>query len=138
MYGLISSGNVLFLGKTNCCSSSQQPNRSHASARHGGTCIINASLTHTLHLFNDASLPLWNPPDSCLFRKAFSKLESEVPRVVAVASAIMALVLVAISCVTGFIARSISIRITKPVNQLTEVVHALNNMDFSRQVDMCA
>lgn len=79
-------------------------------------------------------LALIFPPASCPCCKAFSKLESEVPNVVAVASAIMAVVLVAISCVTGLIARSVSVRITKPVNQLTEVVHALNNMDFSRQV----
>lgn len=74
---------------------------------------------------------------SCCFLsvcKAFSELESEVPNVVAVASGIMALVLLAIGCVTGYIAQSVSIKITKPVNQLADVVHALNNMDFSRQV----
>ena len=66
--------------------------------------------------------------------KAFSKLESEVPKIVALASVIMALVVVAIGCVTGCIARAVSVRITKPVNQLAEVVHALNRMDFSQQV----
>lgn len=66
--------------------------------------------------------------------KAFSKLESEVPNVVAGASAIMALVVFAIACVTGCTARSVSNKVTRPVEQLAAVVHALNNMDFSRQV----
>ncbi|CAM9313400.1 unnamed protein product, partial [Laminaria digitata] len=66
--------------------------------------------------------------------EAFSKLESEVPMIVALASVIMALVVLAIGCVTGCIARAIAVRITKPVNQLSEVVHALNRMDFSQQV----
>lgn len=68
------------------------------------------------------------------FEKAFSKLESEVPQIVALASVVMALVVMAIGCVTGCMARAISVRITKPVNQLAEVVHALNRMDFSQQV----
>ncbi|CAN0322734.1 unnamed protein product, partial [Laminaria digitata] len=65
--------------------------------------------------------------------EAFSKLESEVPKIVALASVIMALVVLAIGCVTGCIARAIAVRITKPVNQLAEVVHSLNRMDFSQQ-----
>ena len=71
---------------------------------------------------------------TCSFCKAFSKLESEVPQIVALASVVMALVVMAIGCVTGCIARAVSVRITKPVNQLAEVVHALNRMDFSQQV----
>lgn len=68
------------------------------------------------------------------FEKAFSKLESEVPKIVALASILMALVVLAIGCVTGCIARSISVKITKPVNQLADVVHSLNHLDFSQQV----
>lgn len=49
----------------------------------------------------------------------------------------MALVLVVIGCITGCIAFLLSTGISVPVNQLVEVVRALNRMDFSQQVCAC-
>lgn len=46
----------------------------------------------------------------------------------------MALVLLVIGCAMGFIACFVAGGIVGPVNQLIEVVHALNKLDFSRQV----
>ncbi|CAM9481056.1 unnamed protein product [Pylaiella littoralis] len=66
--------------------------------------------------------------------KAFSETASEISRVVALASLVMALVLLVIGCAMGFIACFVAGGIVGPVNQLIEVVHALNKLDFSRQV----
>lgn len=46
----------------------------------------------------------------------------------------MALVLLVLGCVTACIARVVAGGIVEPVNQLIDVVHALNKLDFSRQV----
>ena len=46
----------------------------------------------------------------------------------------MALVLLVLGCVTACIARVVAGGIVEPVNQLIDVVHALNNRDFSQQV----
>lgn len=70
--------------------------------------------------------------------QAFSKMESEVRSIVILASGIMALVLVAIGCITGCVARSLSTGISTPVNRLVGVVYALNRMDFTRQVGLLA
>lgn len=48
----------------------------------------------------------------------------------------MTLVLLVIGCATGFIARFAAGGIVEPVNQLIDVVHALNTLDFSQQVWM--
>lgn len=50
------------------------------------------------------------------------------------ASVIMALVMVAVVCVTVAFARFLSRGLTEPVIQLVDIVRSLNNMDFSRQV----
>lgn len=50
------------------------------------------------------------------------------------ASLIMALVLLVLGCITGCVARVVAGGIVDPVNQLVDVVHALNRLDFSRQV----
>lgn len=55
---------------------------------------------------------------------------------VVLASVIMALVLLVLGCVTGCFARVVADRIAEPVNQLVDVVHALNKLDFSRQVSI--
>lgn len=61
-------------------------------------------------------------------------MESEVRRMVLLAILVMVAVLAVISCVTGCFARALSQSITDPVNQLVDVVRALNRMDFGRQV----
>lgn len=66
--------------------------------------------------------------------KVFSETESDIQRIVLVASVFMALMMVAIACITVGIARSLSQGLTKPVIQLVDIVKGLNNMDFSRQV----
>ncbi len=66
--------------------------------------------------------------------QAFSETNSQISRVVAFASLVMAAVLLVIGCVTGFIAREVAGGIVDPVNQLIDVVHGLNKLDFSRQV----
>ncbi|CAM9131295.1 unnamed protein product [Ectocarpus fasciculatus] len=66
--------------------------------------------------------------------EAFSETKSQISRVVLFASLIMALVLVVIACVTGVTARFVAGGIVRPINQLIYVVHALNRMDFSREV----
>lgn len=64
----------------------------------------------------------------------FSSTESEIRSIVALAMVIMALGLVAICCFSTCFARSVSTKIAEPVNQLVDVVQALNRMDFSREV----
>lgn len=46
----------------------------------------------------------------------------------------MATVLLVIGCCTGGSARILSTSITEPVNQLVDVVHALNRRDFAEKV----
>lgn len=81
--------------------------------------------------FLPSSLPLDNRPHT---PQAFSETDEEVSRVVVIASLIMALVLLVLGCVTACIARVVAQGIVQPVNQLIDVVHALNKLDFSRQV----
>lgn len=57
--------------------------------------------------------------------------------VVISASVVMAVLVAAILCVAIFFAHAVSEGITSPVNQLIDVVRALNRLDFSRQVHMC-
>ncbi|CAM9134455.1 unnamed protein product [Ectocarpus sp. 6 AP-2014] len=66
--------------------------------------------------------------------EAFSRTKSQISRVVILASLIMALVLTVIVCITGVTAQFVAGGIVGPINQLIYVVHALNRMDFSRQV----
>lgn len=66
--------------------------------------------------------------------QAFSETDKRISRVVVIASLIMALVLLVLGCVTACIARVVAGGIVEPVNQLIDVVHALNNRDFSQQV----
>ncbi|CAM9133762.1 unnamed protein product [Ectocarpus sp. 6 AP-2014] len=65
--------------------------------------------------------------------EVFSETKSQISRVVFFASLIMALVLVVVACIMGITARAVACGIVNPVNQLIEVVHSLNRMDFSRQ-----
>lgn len=67
-------------------------------------------------------------------RKVFSETEADIERVVMVASFFMALIMVAIACITVGLARSLSQGLTKPVIQLVDIVKGLNSMEFSRQV----
>lgn len=53
---------------------------------------------------------------------------------VLVASILMAVMMIVIGCVAIWLARSLSEGMTKPVTQLVDIVRALNNMDFSKQV----
>lgn len=46
----------------------------------------------------------------------------------------MVVVLLAIGCATGFVARFVAGGTVEPINQLVDVVHALNKLDFSQQV----
>lgn len=69
-----------------------------------------------------------------LFTQAFSETESDIRKMVMVASIIMAIVMGAIACITVRLARSLSKGLTNPVNQLVDIVRGLNNLDFSRQV----
>lgn len=66
--------------------------------------------------------------------KVFSETESDIQRIVLVASVFMALVMVGIACTTIGLARSLSQGLTKPVIQLVDVMKGLNNIDFSSQV----
>ena len=66
--------------------------------------------------------------------QAFSETDRGISQVVVAASLIMALVLLVLGCVTACIARVVANGIVEPVNQLIDVVHALNKLDFSRQV----
>ncbi|CAM9362022.1 unnamed protein product [Ectocarpus fasciculatus] len=63
----------------------------------------------------------------------FSETESDIRKMVMVASIIMAIVMAAIACITVRLARSLSKGLTNPVNQLVDIVRGLNNLDFSRQ-----
>ncbi|CAM9376272.1 unnamed protein product, partial [Ectocarpus sp. 8 AP-2014] len=65
--------------------------------------------------------------------EAFSETKSQIFRVVLFASLIMALVLTVIACIMAVTARFVACGIVNPINQLIEVVHSLNRMDFSRQ-----
>ncbi|CAN0297621.1 unnamed protein product, partial [Ectocarpus sp. 8 AP-2014] len=65
--------------------------------------------------------------------EAFSETKSQISRVVLFASLIMALVLVVIAFTMGVTARFVACGIVNPINQLIDVVHSLNRMDFSRQ-----
>eukprot|EP00752_Nemacystus_decipiens_P005758 g5207.t1 len=65
--------------------------------------------------------------------EVFSKTQNEIRYVVAAASAVMAALLLVIGCCTGGSARALSKSITEPVNQLVDVVHSLNRLDFSRK-----
>lgn len=53
---------------------------------------------------------------------------------VVAASLIMALVLLVLGCVTACVARVVAGGIVEPINQLIDVVHSLNKLDFARQV----
>lgn len=66
--------------------------------------------------------------------KVFSETESDIERIVIVASVFMALIMVVIACITVGLAHSLSQGLTKPIIQLVDIVKGLNNMDFSRQV----
>lgn len=66
--------------------------------------------------------------------QAFSETDKGISRVVVLASVIMALVLLVLGCATACIARVVAGGIVEPVNQLIDVVLALNKLDFSRQV----
>ena len=66
--------------------------------------------------------------------KVFSKTQNEIRYVVAAASVVMAALLLVIGCCTGGSASGLSKSITEPVNQLVDVVHSLNRLDFSRKV----
>ncbi|CAN0020887.1 unnamed protein product [Scytosiphon promiscuus] len=65
--------------------------------------------------------------------EASSNTEKEIRRVVILAILIMALVLLVIGCAMGCVAQFVASGITQPVNQLIDVVHSLNKLDFSRQ-----
>ncbi|CAM9102277.1 unnamed protein product [Ectocarpus fasciculatus] len=65
--------------------------------------------------------------------EAFSETEDDIRYSVALASIIMAAVLLVIGCCTGGSARILSTSITEPVNQLVDVVHALNRRDFTEK-----
>lgn len=64
--------------------------------------------------------------------QVFPKAESEIVAIVALASVIMAVILAAVGCFTGWFARILSRSITEPVFQFVDVVQALNQRDFSR------
>eukprot|EP00903_Cladosiphon_okamuranus_P013851 g12888.t1 len=63
----------------------------------------------------------------------FSRTENEIRYVVAAASAVMAALLLVIGCCTGGSVSGLSKNVTEPVNQLVDVVHSLNRLDFSRK-----
>ncbi|CAM9867934.1 unnamed protein product [Ectocarpus sp. 4 AP-2014] len=65
--------------------------------------------------------------------EAFSETEDDIRYFVALASIIMAAMLLVIGCCTGGSARILSTSITEPVNQLVDVVHALNRRDFAEK-----
>ena len=66
----------------------------------------------------------------------FSETQNEVRYVVAAASVVTAALLLVIGCCTGGFASGLSKSITEPVNQLVDVVHSLNRLDFSRKVSL--
>lgn len=72
----------------------------------------------------------------CCHLQEFSEIESNVRDVVVVASVAMGMILLAMSCITACFARAISNSITMPVNQLIDVLIALNRHDFSQQVPL--
>lgn len=88
----------------------------------------------TTYPHGPAILLPWTSVRPHIYMQAFSETDREISRVVAIASVIMALLLVVLGCITACTARVVAGGIVKPVNQLNDVVSALNRLDFSRQV----
>lgn len=88
------------------------------------------------HYRNDEAPPLTPPVrgHDCLPTKAFSETESEIRSIVIVASLVVALLMTVTVCLTAGVVRSASTTLTRPVNQLVDIVKGLNNLDFSEQV----
>lgn len=51
-----------------------------------------------------------------------------------VASIVVGLLMTATVCFTAAVARSVSTTLTRPVNQLVDIIKGLNNRDFSQKV----
>lgn len=92
-----------------------------------------------LHIYTYAVVfPMWtlhasSGSASCT-QQVFSEVEDKIGTITTLASVIMAAVVAVIICVTGGVAYAVSAGITRPVNQLIDVVRELNTMDLSDQV----